>query len=324
MANFYQLFGEKNAGGNADIGRRGFKIERSWFCDVEFEDLIALLPSLGSAFPDRLTGLPDPRYSAFRVCAISVKSTPGSIGQCVVTISYDCNWDISMTPSRESWKFSMISSTKNVKYVPDGYVMVEPVTDAGKVLNMVNVKKDGSVEGADVYRPNFGIHVRKIWDWISPAGVAYLNAAQNRLNITSWMGFDPQTVLFLGAETSRTDDGLTEVNYDFMAGPYLSDVTVEGINGTLTLPVHCPHDVVWTRDAQATAAVGQPIRSGPITLVANRMYDNLDFSYLGLVGPWEDFSGGSVSGQAPIGEGGGSGQTGAFIPTPVTWNFEGA
>lgn len=102
-----------------------------------------------------------------------------------------------------------------------------------------------------------------------------------KVNNGSWKGFAPGEVLFLGASGSRrgtSADADWEITFRFAASPNASGISVGPISGISKKG----WEYLWVRYADAEDAGSQAIVKRPVAAYVERVYDEGNFSALGI------------------------------------------
>jgi len=299
MHTFYQMFPEKADSPRMSIGERGFRIEKIYDCNMSAEDLIPFLPMIGGPYPAY-------GFEAFTLTELRTEPISGTEKSTRVSLVFDAVFDMSMTPSREQWTFTMRAGTEKVKSVLNSTYTATVGIDEEDPGTAINVDQRGDVQGADVYKPKFAIHVSKVWSHLTPANLAFLADMQGTINNDTWMGFAPGMVLCIGTEVSQTPQGFAKVEYDFLVAPYITWYSTQALNGeTLTLPILSGWDYVWARFGQD--AYGN---RGITRIVVDQVYEYANFGVFGLVGPYEP---NGVIGGGPTGY--------PAVPAAINWSM---
>lgn len=146
----------------------------------------------------------------------------------------------------------------------------------------IGVTADG-VEGVDITVPVYQFSETHYL----PASQVTQGYKSTLFNLTglvnngAWKGFAPGEVLFLGASGSRrgtASDSDWEITFRFAASPNASSISVGPIGGISKKG----WEYLWVRYADAEDAGSQAIVKRPVAAYVERVYDEGNFSALGI------------------------------------------
>lgn len=155
-------------------------------------------------------------------------------------------------------------------------------TTAPDFKGAIGVTADG-VEGVDITVPVYQFSETHYLP-ASQVTQAYKGTLFNltgKVNSGAWKGFNAGEVLFLGASGSRRGSGADsdwEITYRFAASPNASGISVGPISGISKKG----WEYLWVRYADAEDEGSQTIVKRPVAAYVERVYDQANFSALGI------------------------------------------
>jgi len=137
-----------------------------------------------------------------------------------------------------------------------------------------------SVEGVDITVPVYQFSETHYLPGalVTPAYKLALFQLTGRVNHALWKGFSAGEVLFLGASGSKRGLGPWEITYRFASSPNITGLTV----GTITGIDKKGWEYLWVRYADAEDSTAKALVKQPIAAYVERVYENGDFSLLGI------------------------------------------
>lgn len=188
-----------------------------------------------------------------------------------------------------TWGFDSTVETQHVTHGLEHIADYGPSSSTPKNhQGAIGVTQDGSIEGAEKQFPKF--------EWWEKHLLLYTNAADawalsttlascgGCTNAYAFRGFEPYRVLFLGGtgERSNTRPGLFELNVRFRAEVNRFSIPIGYGSGAFTVSSKLAWEYLWIEsglDATNPSAGAQHV---PTAAHVERMYDAVDFAYLGL------------------------------------------
>jgi hypothetical protein len=149
----------------------------------------------------------------------------------------------------------------------------------------VNVKPDGSVEGAEIAIPalKFSIKVRKPKASITTAYVKTLAKLTGTVNLLEFRDFKPGELLFQGAngqEGSKTDP---EVEFHFAASQNADGVSGSKLTiGDVANIVKKGHEYLWIWFEAVVDATAKGLARRPKYVYVERLYEEVSWADLGV------------------------------------------
>jgi len=158
------------------------------------------------------------------------------------------------------------------RYAPPGKV-------APDFQGAVGVTHD-NVEGVDITVPvyNFSETHYVATAQVTGAYKAALFFLTGKVNGAGFRGFSPGEVLFLGASGSKRGEDDWEITFRFAASPNITGLVVGNITGINKKG----WEYLWVRYADDEDANAKVLVKKPIGVYVERVYENGDFSGLGI------------------------------------------
>lgn len=183
-----------------------------------------------------------------------------------------------------AFQFSTVGGTQNVKQ------SLETITSKRCAPNpnglaafdhkkFINVGEDGP-EGVDIYVPTLE------FGWTYPVlssaiDVFTLYELSGKVNATSYKGFPAGTLLFLGVDGSGemgTIGATGKLTYKFQAKPNKTGIVINGADAVSKKG----HEYLWTSVKKVEDAAAKTVRSVPLAVYVEKVYETADFALLGL------------------------------------------
>lgn len=238
-------------------------------------------------------GADHPVIPKIYVSSVSSEQTP-NLEHAKLTVEYEPGARAEgFNDDGELWEFEI--ATTKVTVMDTNGLRYENIGVGGRtdlIGSAIGVKEDGSIGGAEVYRPTWSMRCTKIFKSFSPStlrdmfATARFNAWQltATLNNEMWMGFPTASVLFLGANISKKSAIEWQFEYNFSVAPpaivediELSDGRMCGFTGYIS----GHHIIDITHDVKI---VDGEKRMGIYNVGIRQVYPLKDFSLLGLTG----------------------------------------
>ncbi len=165
-------------------------------------------------------------------------------------------------------------SIRTVSVTPNG---------APDFAGAIEVDNSGNVNGIDVTMPVLNFTETHTVDGLKVTtqykkDVAALTGS---VNSSSFRGFEPGEVLFLGASGSKKSkeaEAAWEITFKFAVSPNRTGLEV----GSLTVQQKRGWDYLWVRYADKVAANGKNVVKSPVAAYVEQVYPDGDFGKLGL------------------------------------------
>lgn len=154
-----------------------------------------------------------------------------------------------------------------------------PGKSAPNFQGAVNVQ-DRRVEGVDIIIPEYTFsetHYRAA-DAITQAYKITLANLTGKVNNAPFRGFNAGEVLFTGASGSMRSGEDWEITYNFKASPNLSNLTIGDITGIDKRG----WEYLWVLYTEVEDGASKTIIKRPRAVYVERVYDEADFSLLGI------------------------------------------
>lgn len=158
--------------------------------------------------------------------------------------------------------------------------------EAVAVKSRININQDGEAEGAEVLTPTGSFSIR----YSAPSGfidTAYRIAVEDlvgKINQDPYLGYAPQTLLFVGVSGSERVDGSWELLYNFRYRPGVPSFVIgDGDVATpdpddIVIPAHSGWDYLWLKTVPREDPVTRKIEREPTHAFIHEIYERANFS----------------------------------------------
>lgn len=217
-------------------------------------------------------------YDGLYQGTISIDETAPEHWECTV------RYETTKPPERNDYEWSFDTTGGKTK-ITQSKATIASYAPAGEVAanhkGAIGVTDDG-VEGCEIVTPEFKWSetwqfARADVDWTYAQTVMGLTG---KTNDATFRGFAAGAVLFLGARggTSKKDPSLVELTFQFSANQSADDQTIGDITGV----DKGPWEYLWVRYKQDPDTTAKRLARKPEAAYAERVYDEGDFSDLGI------------------------------------------
>jgi hypothetical protein len=217
----------------------------------------------------------------------------------------------------EIWEYDMNSQTTHINRVKNdgGGTPLQWIYDADNLngtqglLSAIEPDENGNIIGVDAYRPFGALRVTKYYNatTVDKTFRQTIYDLQGKTNDAAWPpspdnDWAANEVLFLGANIRyNLTDNEAVVTYNFLFGPtnpaetfevWANDFYLTAETVTVNVAARKPFEYIWALmethevpDSQSGVVSDSEIQTWPRRIGVARIYEEGDFSTLGLVGP---------------------------------------
>lgn len=200
----------------------GYEANRSYLVSGATDEKDALtasgLPTYGGAYG---VGSPAANMKARDISAAPVS---GSKGWFQVDVRWDWKFSTSDTEPEDGTELWEINGTGDTIHADSCLSQTTYGDEAQDVGVAVGVDDDGNVTGADIFEAVVTISVR-LWKTTANVNTAYiagLVGSLQKVNSTTWYGLNAGECLFNRFRVAKTQDLLTEIEFEFLGRRNLS------------------------------------------------------------------------------------------------------
>ena len=135
-------------------------------------------------------------------------------------------------------------------------------------------------QGVDKVIPALKLNARYRWpaDAVTTSYINTLASLSGTINQSSWQGYDPGELLFLGAAGDVIPGKPTEISYQFAASANASGLSIGSITGIDKKG----HEYLWILYEDDEDAVAKTLTKQPLAAYVARLYTESAFSTFGI------------------------------------------
>jgi hypothetical protein len=174
-------------------------------------------------------------------------------------------------------------TTGGTQHITQSLSTVGKYAPAGKTAadfkGAIGVTHD-AVEGVDITVPVYAFSETHYLADATVTAAYKLQVFQltGTVNAAAFKGFAAGECLFLGASGAKRGTDKWEINFRFAASPNKTSLTV----GDITVPAKKGWEYLWVRYADAEDDVAKAIVKKPVAAYVEKVYEEGDFSLLGI------------------------------------------